>query len=477
MKKDNTDTQIARLLIAGKSERQIALQLRVGRGRVSRVKTLGQQTDLLPEPRNKTLEDFQPEILEWLETQKLTVQLIYERLGEKGIAASYATVNRFINKLKKQEVYIPLITAPGEEAQTDFGYFGEFDKNGKKVKVWVFVIVLSYSRYSFFKAVTDQSIPTFLKCHKEAFEYFKGVPLVIKTDNLKAGVLQSNLFEPLIQPQFKAFLKYYGSIPIPCKPRYPQEKGKVEAGVKFVKQNFLRGVSHRDFQKLEVDLANWNSKYCNQRIHGTTKKIPEKIFLKIEQCKLIPLPEEPYRFMVFEERTVSSYGHILFKENFYSVSHTYVGLIVHIESDGKFLRVYHHGNEIALHLLSNGYGEFISNKYHKPPGKEIKSFEDYASRFSVIGTHAVDLLDQIRGSQPRHWHKKASGILSLLENHSVSRVNSACQKALEIKSYHYKTVKIFCEVAPANTTEKTSNNRDGEFADDLSIYDRLINKK
>ncbi len=86
------------------------------------------------------------------------------------------------------------MSPPGQEAQVDFGYAGYFYdiRKRKKVKYGIFSMVLSYSRYRYYELVESMSIPTFVNCHINAFEYFGGAPKVIKIDNLKSGVLHVN---------------------------------------------------------------------------------------------------------------------------------------------------------------------------------------------------------------------------------------------------------------------------------------------
>ena len=43
---------------------------------------------------------------------------------------------------------------------------------------------LSYSRYDYYELVTSQKVSTFIKYHINAFEYFGGVPEIVKIDNL-----------------------------------------------------------------------------------------------------------------------------------------------------------------------------------------------------------------------------------------------------------------------------------------------------
>jgi transposase len=101
-------------------------------------------------------------------------------------------------------------------------------------------MVLSHSRYTYFQLVTTQKLSSFIECHYKAFEYFGGVPKTVKLDNLKAGVITPDFYEPLLQEQYAGFLAHYRSAPIACKVRRPEEKGKVESAIKYVKNNFLK---------------------------------------------------------------------------------------------------------------------------------------------------------------------------------------------------------------------------------------------
>jgi len=172
----------------------------------------------------------------------LSAVLIYEKLAqEKNVDITYSGVKKYVRKLRgPKHPYVPIVSPPGKEAQVDFGYAGYFTNGIKKVKVWIFCMRLSYSRYDYYELVTDQSILTFIRCHIKAFEYFGGVPEIVKIDNLKAGVLEANFYEPEIQHEYAFMLSYYGSCPIPCRIRKPEEKGKVESGIKYVKTISLK---------------------------------------------------------------------------------------------------------------------------------------------------------------------------------------------------------------------------------------------
>lgn len=106
-------------------------------------------------------------------------------------AAMYTTI-KTLNELgiKGKEIFIRLHTPAGHEAQVDFGYVGRTkDDAGASRKTWVFNMRLSHSRFDYYEKVYDQKVETLINCHANAFEYFKGVPEVVKIDNLKAAIL------------------------------------------------------------------------------------------------------------------------------------------------------------------------------------------------------------------------------------------------------------------------------------------------
>jgi transposase len=210
------------LLEKGYSQRQISKELNISRRTVKNYfNEISSGSIKTPKIiKTKKLDNYKEDFEEWL-SLGLTGVLIREKLEkEKNIKVSYATVSRFLKQFNIPEVYIPLIAKLGEEAQVDFGYLGRFIKDNKLVKVWCFSIVLSHSRYSYHTLVTNQSVSTFINCHIEAFEYFGGVPETVKIDNLKAGVITPNIYEPIIQRQYAEFLEYYGSAPITARISY-----------------------------------------------------------------------------------------------------------------------------------------------------------------------------------------------------------------------------------------------------------------
>lgn len=270
------------LLDQGKSIRSISKELNVDRKTVRRI---SQQLNLggVSPPvgqREKKLDEYGDQITH-LHEKGWPAKLIYRELSDQHISVSYPSVARSVASLKVKEVYVLINKSPGQEVQVDFGYLGLFLRHGLPVKVWVFAMVLSYSRHAYYAIVTNQKVETFLRCHIQGFDFFGGTTQTVKLDNLAAGVLAADFFDPFIQENYAA-LAYYGIAAVPSPVRRPQDKGRVEASIKYVKNNFLKGLKSREYDTLVKELHRWNEEIASQRVHGATRKVPRQVFDQIE---------------------------------------------------------------------------------------------------------------------------------------------------------------------------------------------------
>lgn len=143
--------------------------------------------------------------------------------------------------------------------------------------------------------------------------------------------------------------------------RQPQEKGKVEAAIKYIKGSFFAGRSVANFEQLSPELKFWLEHKCNLRIHGTTKKVPQELFDLEERAALNPLPISDFNITTVGQRKVHTDCHISVEGNYYSVPYKYVGMIVEIHLQFELLKIYHLLELIALHPRYHGKGKFITD--------------------------------------------------------------------------------------------------------------------
>ena len=205
----------------------------------------------VPAQQRSSIEAYRA-LIEPLALKGVGPQAIHDRLRQEHapFEGSISAVKRLCLAIKRErgvraeDVAIPLQTEPGQEAQVDFGHVGHLydPAEGRLRKAYVFVMVLSYSRHQFARVCFDQKVETWLRLHIEAFEHFRGVPAVVVPDNLKSAVVRA-AFSPsdstTLNRSYRELARHYKFKIAPTPPRSPEKKGKVESGVKYVKNNFF----------------------------------------------------------------------------------------------------------------------------------------------------------------------------------------------------------------------------------------------
>ena len=92
---------------------------------------------------------------------------------------------------------------------------------------------------------------------------------------------------------------------IACAVRKPNEKGRVENGVGYVKKNFLSGLQIASFEVLNPAAIHWLRTVANVRIHGETHRKPLDLFEE-EKARLKSLPTLAYDAAALKPVTASS---------------------------------------------------------------------------------------------------------------------------------------------------------------------------
>ncbi len=158
--------------------------------------------------------------------QGLSAQRIFQDLrSEQGFTGSYHSVLRFVRRLQPRQnlPFRRMEVDPGDEVQVDFGQGAWIvDGQGKKRRPHLFRMVLSHSRKAYSEVVQQQTTDAFLQCLENAFRHFGGVTKTVVIDNLKAGVLQADWYDPELNPKLEAFARHYGTVILPTKPRTPR---------------------------------------------------------------------------------------------------------------------------------------------------------------------------------------------------------------------------------------------------------------
>lgn len=398
--------------------------------------------------RTSILESWHSQIVDLL-GRNLSYVRVYEELKYQGCDVSYSALTRYIRKHKiKDNSCIRFHTKPGEEAQVDFGDIGlQYNPQGRRVKAHVFNMRLSYSRLDYYEVVFDQTIQTWIQCHINAFNYFAGSPEVVKLDNLKAGVVDANFYEPVYQKEYKRLADHYGILLSPCRAYQPQEKGKVESGIKYVKNNFFAGRKFDSYDQLQVALGRWQEN-ANLRLHGTTKKIPKELFTKDEVSCLRELPLDNFDLSTWHNRKVARDCHVTVENNYYSVPAKYVACQVLVQLTPKMVQIFSIQNALlARHeRILNNKGVFTTNPSHYAEYKRlcpgfIEYEERYCQQMQKIGDNCQLFLELLQQERSKDWHRAARGIVALRRSYSDELIDRACKRALHYGIVSYSKIK------------------------------------
>jgi transposase len=452
----------------GQSERAIARDLGHSRMTVRRYHELAREKgflepetplpapDLLlaqlgppaPPPRcPSSVEPYQALIEEWL---RLGVEqsAMHQRLVQHhGYPGSYSSVRRFVRHLRppSPQATVRLETPPGRQAQVDFTAVGKLkDPATDKLRpAYAFLMTLSYSRHQYVEFVFDQSLPTWIGCHRRAFESFGGTPQEIVLDNLKAGVLQHALEDPVFSTPYRQMAQHYGFLLHPCRPRTPQHKGKVENGVRYLQRNFLAGATFGDLADANQRVRVWVREVAGVRDHGTTHEAPLARFQR-EREALAPLPPEPFQLEAVRAVRVHRDCHVVLEGSFYSVPHALVGQTLEAHLYEHTLQLYRGTQLVVTHPRAQSRGERFTRLEHYPQEKALyleRTPEVCQERAQQVGESCHLLVLYLLVQSSADNLRAVQSLVGLESQVGRERLEAACARALHYGDPRYRRVK------------------------------------
>src|SRR5262249_37561261 len=155
------------------------------------------------------------------------------------------------------EAYLRLRTLPGEQAQVDWGHFGKIRIGRALRRLFCFVMVLSYSRQIFLRFYLSAAMPSFLRGHVEAFDFFEGSARILLYDTLKSAVLERKGDAIRFHPTLLELAAHYHYLPRPVAPARGNQKGRVERAIRYIRDNFFAARTFTDLDDLNAQALAW----------------------------------------------------------------------------------------------------------------------------------------------------------------------------------------------------------------------------
>lgn len=351
---------------SGLTQRAIARKLGISRNTVKKYIEAPESCLKIPKSyqRKSILDPYHGTIKAWLdEDEYYTATWIYDRLVNQGYTGSYETVKRKVGTLKKRKqkiAYMRFETQPGHQAQVDFGEFQVELPDGSIKKLYLFSMILGYSRKIYTEFIEKCDMPNFLDCHIHAFEYFKGVPDQILYDRMKNVYIGKLAGKRKFNSTLIGFAVHCGFIPKVAPAYAAWVKGKVERPYTFIREGFWRGYGYVNTTRANKDLWSWTLKK-DERIHGTTR---EKISVRFEREKphLNPLPHQQFDTSYRIYRKVYKDCTVHFEGNRYVLPHRLVGEQVILRLKEDQLRIFENNHLVVVYDVPPTKGNLIQKK-------------------------------------------------------------------------------------------------------------------
>jgi transposase len=411
----------------------------------------------------------------------LSAQRIWQDLKEDyHFSYGYCSVKRFIRTLRRHrpEVAAVMEHLPGDEAQVDFfqGPPTLDPESGRWRRPWIFRMVLSCCGHSYEQPLWRQEQLPFMRAQENAFLDWGGVPRVVRLDNLKAGVARACLYDPDISELYAAFAKHWGFIPLPCRPRHPQEEGVVERGGNYLKDNALKGRRFDSLEELDAFLKHWNRTIARVRIHGRTRKQVYAHFLEVEKPALKPLPEERFNFFKVSTRVVHPDGYVEVDCAYYAVPDRLLGEEVRVYWDERLVKIYHQARCVGVYTRAPA-GTFNSRDEYRPVHKPARqqAYQEYLlAQAKHIGPHALAWAMAAIEERDVRAYRLLQGMISLTRKHPKEQVNWACGVALEGRLFRHKHLRRLVEQAARRVTAPLPLIQTHEIIRELSEYAKEV---
>jgi transposase len=371
-----------------------------------------------------------------------------------GFDEKYASVKRFVRKLRGSsapEARVVIQTAPGEEAQVDYGSgpMVRDPQSGNYRRTRLFVMTLGHSRKSVRLLVFRSSARVWAELHEKAFRRLGGATRIVVLDNLREGVLAPDVYDPSLNPLYRDVLQHYGAVAMPCRVQDPDRKGKVESGVGHAKKTPLKGLRFESLEEAQTYLDHWEERWADTRIHGTTKRQVAAMFAE-ERPALLPLPLEPFRYYQYGERAVHLDGCVEVEAAYYGAPPGWIGCRVHVQWNGLVVR-----------LIDPRTGQLLREHLRQPRGSHRILDEDRSRRTPLStqqllrraereGAHIGTLCHAMYQLKAELAVRRILGVLALAKKYGVAATDDACAAALELGgcAVDYRFVRRYLERKP-----------------------------
>jgi transposase len=404
-----------------------------------------------PAPCERPLPDW-PQVHRELRRKGVTLQLLWEEY--KAVHPDGVQYSWFCQRYRDWAATLDVVMRQEHRGAEKLfvDYAGQtvpiVDRNSGEVRqAQVFVATLGASSYTYAEATWSQNLSDWTGSHIRAFKYIGGVPELLVPDNLKSAVERACRYEPDINSTYHELACHYGTAVLPARVRKPRDKAKVEKSVQLVERWILAALRNQTF----FTLSGLNSEIARllERLNNRPfRKLPgsrKSLFEALDVPALKPLPPTHYVFCEWKKVRVNIDYHIEFDGHYYSVPYTLARKELMCRYTSHTVELLHNGERVASHRRSKAKGRHTTVPEHMPE-KHRRMGEFTPERLirwaEKTGPGTAKLIEKIIASRahPQQAYRSCLGVLRLGKSYGEQRLEAACQRALLLGTYRYRSI-------------------------------------
>ncbi|WP_437307434.1 IS21 family transposase [Sorangium sp. So ce388] len=438
----------------------IATQLGLHHDAVERVLGLGKGARSRPVVRDAEaavsevplpLRGYEAFVIETLtQYPRLRATRLYDMLVERGYEGSVRTVRRHVRLVRpapKSEAFLRVEPLIAEQAQVDWAYVGKLRVAGGTRQLWAFVMVLSYSRAIWGELVLDLSASSLRRSLVRACCYFGGATRQWLFDNPKTVVLERHGDAVRFHPDLLALAGQLRVAPRLCAVRKPQQKGKVERAIRFLRDRFFAARTIRDLDRGNAELLVFLDEIANVRPHPRWPERPVDQVLAEERTRLLALPEPLPETDLVEPVPVDKTAFVHFDGNRYSAPSIHHGNTLMLVANDATVRLSDGGTEVARHVRCWGRHQIIEAPEHRAELLDQKRAAREAKGRDRLGAAipGFEILQERWVEAGRNVGFMTAKALRLLDLYGVEILGAAAREAIARGTHDPGALAVLCE--------------------------------
>ena len=349
----------------------IVAELGVHSSVVKRVLDPGACHGLALAPRPSLVDPYEAFIDETLKCHpRLRATRLFDMIRMRGYEGGVAILRRHVAEVRpvpRGEVYLRTERLIGEQAQVDWAHVGSLAVTGGTRPLWVFVMVLAYSRAMWAELVFNLTVESLRRSLVRAASFFGGVTRQWLFDCPKTVVLERHGDAVRYHPELLEIAGALRVQPRLCRPRRPTDKGGVERANRYLKDRFFPARTITSIEDGNRQLLDFLRDIANVRPHPRFRDRSVAEVFAEEKERLVALPATLPETDLVVPVNVDTTAFVRFGTNDYSVPPRYArgrGTLTLVAGDRQ-VRMLDGEDVVAKHERSWGKHQRIEDPEHR----------------------------------------------------------------------------------------------------------------